>query len=283
MSDRLSNHTSQEKEPQRKIIGLIPAGGKATRLAPLPFSKELYPIGFRRVNEGSSLRPKVVCHYLLEKMRLAGITKTYIVLRDGKWDIPAYLGDGKMLDMHLAYLMMRLPFGVPYTIDQAYPFVQDAMVAFGFPDIIFQPDDAFARLLAKQAESNADVVLGLFPAHQPHKTDMVELDADGRICGIQVKPTRTHLRYAWIIAVWTPAFTQFMHKYLTGIQDGNEQHETGSKLPGSRELFVGDVIQAAINNHLRIEATPFPDDTYLDIGTSGNLVKAVRDTALQVM
>jgi glucose-1-phosphate thymidylyltransferase len=84
-------------------------------------------------------------------MRLAGVTRAYIVLREGKWDIPAYLGDGTMLNMHLAYLMMRLPFGAPYTLDQAYPFVQDALVAFGFPDIIFQPDDAFVQLLARQA------------------------------------------------------------------------------------------------------------------------------------
>lgn len=31
-----------------------------------------------------------------------------IVLREGERDIPTYLGDGTMLDMYLAYLMMRL-------------------------------------------------------------------------------------------------------------------------------------------------------------------------------
>ena len=65
-----------------------------------------------------------------------------------------------MMNMQLAYLMMHLLFGVPYTLDQAYSFVQDALVAIGFPDIIFQPDDAFVRLLARQAATNADVVLG---------------------------------------------------------------------------------------------------------------------------
>ncbi|MGH7410208.1 MAG: dTDP-glucose pyrophosphorylase, partial [Candidatus Methylomirabilis sp.] len=64
----------------RDVIGLLPAGGEARRLAPLPCSKELYPLGFRSVDEGRSLRPKVACHYLLEKMRAAGITRAYIVL-----------------------------------------------------------------------------------------------------------------------------------------------------------------------------------------------------------
>jgi glucose-1-phosphate thymidylyltransferase len=50
------------------VIGLIPAGGQATRIAPLPCSKELFPLGFSSMNSGQGMRPKVVCHYLLEKM-----------------------------------------------------------------------------------------------------------------------------------------------------------------------------------------------------------------------
>ncbi len=106
------------------LIGLVPAGGKATRISPLPLSKELYPVGFRgdvddikknnQLNQ-AKLRPKVVSHYLLEKMQLAGIDKAYFILRPGKWDIPAYFGDGAMLSMNLGYLIMGLPYGVPFT------------------------------------------------------------------------------------------------------------------------------------------------------------------------
>lgn len=269
------------EEFQREAIGLLPAGGQATRIAPLPCSKELYPVGFRPGEEDRSLHPKVVCHYLLEKMRLADIIKVYIVLRKGKWDIPAYLGDGTMLDMRLAYLIVHLPFGAPYSLDQAYPFVQDSLVALGFPDVIFQPDNAFVQLLARQAATNADVVLGLFPADQPQKCDMVDVDGEGRVRRIVIKPLETHLRYTWMIAVWTPAFTHFMHEYLAAIRKGNEQDDTGSNAPEKPELFVGDVIQAAIHDDLRVETVLFPDGTYLDIGTPDNLVKAVRSSAAQ--
>ncbi|MEO1372855.1 MAG: dTDP-glucose pyrophosphorylase, partial [Cyanobacteria bacterium J06635_10] len=75
---------------KRPLIGLIPAGGKATRISPLPLSKELYPVGFRedgdnnnqinhQNNNKNNLRPKVVSHYLLEKMQLAGIDKAYFI------------------------------------------------------------------------------------------------------------------------------------------------------------------------------------------------------------
>ena len=128
-----------------EVIGLIPAGGVGKRLAPLPCSKEIYPVGFTETDNKRERRPKAVCHYLLEKMRLAGIRKAFVVLRNGKWDIPSYLGDGKMLDMQLAYLMMDLPYGPPYTLNQASPFVKDALVAFGFPDILLRLH--FSRLL----------------------------------------------------------------------------------------------------------------------------------------
>ncbi len=121
------------KEKHKEVIGLLPAGGTASRIAPLPCSKELYPIGFNNTSgEDTNLRPKAICLYLLEKMRLAGIIKVFIVLRKGKWDILAYLGDGAMLNMNFAYLIMGLPFGVPYTIDQAYPFVKECDNSFWF-------------------------------------------------------------------------------------------------------------------------------------------------------
>ncbi len=275
-------HWNSKKEPYQEIIGLLPAGGQATRISPLPCSKELYPVGFQSLNGKNNLRPKVVCHYLLEKYRLAGATKTYVVLRDGKWDIPAYLGDGTMLDMDLAYLMMRRPFGAPYTLDQAYPFVKDALIVFGFPDIVFQPEDAFVQLLTRQAITKADIVLGLFLTDQPQKMDMVDLDDDDHIRRIVIKPHQTKLRYTWIIAVWTPVFTRFMHEYLITAQIKGAQKNRDNGLAGQQELFVGDVIQAAIYAGLQVETVRFPNGDYLDIGTPEDLVKAVRNNVALV-
>ncbi len=258
---------SREQTGDLEAVGLLPAAGLANRIAPLPFSKEVYPVGFRAV--GDSVRPKVACHYLLERMRLAGVRKAYVVLREGKWDIPTYLGDGTIVAIHLAYLMMRLPHGAPYSADQAYPFVEDALVAFGFPDIIFDPADAFVQLMTRQAATAADVVVGAFPARNSQNVDMVEIDEAGRLRRIVIKPTVTDLRHTWIIAVWTPTFTRFMHNHLAALEAGRSDDR--------RELFVGDVIQAAIDDGLDVEAVVFPNGTYLDIGSPDDLVVAVRD------
>ncbi len=256
-----------DREQYREVIGLIPAGGQATRIAPLPCSKELYPVGFSSMNSRQEMRPKVIGHYLIEKMRLAGVKKIFIVLREGKWDIPAYFRDGAAFDVHLAYLIMNLPFGTPYTLDQAYPFAQDALIAIGFPDILFSPDDAFVQLLALQRSSEADVILGLFPADQPGKVDMVDSGADRKVNRIAIKPRRTQLRHTWGIAVWTPVFTHFMHEYLAVARKST---------PHKPELFIGDIVQAAIREGLRVEAVHVSDEPFLDIGTPDDLIRAVR-------
>ena len=254
----------EHAEPE--IIGLFPAAGLANRISPLPCSKELFPIGFRQIENVAGARPKAVCLYLLESMRRAGVQKTFVILRDGKWDIPAFLGDGRSLDMQLAYLMMNLPYGAPYTLDQAYPYVQDALIAVGFPDIIFQPEDAFVHLVQCQKETNADLVLGLFPVDKPHKMDMVALDENGRVQKIVIKPKQTELKYTWFIAVWTPKFTHFMHHFL---------RERLADADLAKELYLGDVIQAALDAKFHVESVLFKNGRYIDIGTPDDLMKAV--------
>lgn len=258
---------------KRKVVGLLPAAGKATRLGRLPCSKELLPIGFDG-DAKDAVSLKSVSEYLLEKMRKADITEVFIILRKGKWDIPAFLSSGTALDMNLAYLLIDHSPGVPFTLDQAYPFIHDAMVAFGFPDIIFGPDNAFVKLISKQKETHADIVLGIFPIEHPEKWDTVEFDSDGWINRVAVKSFRSTLRYAWIIALWTPVFTDFIHNYVIQMKNPlNHPNKTKGKDP--REVYIGDVIQAAIQKKCRVNCVRFDGNSCLDIGTSEDMIKAL--------
>jgi glucose-1-phosphate thymidylyltransferase len=259
------------------VIGLIPAAGISARLSPLPCSKELLPVGFMPSPSGP--KPKPVCLYLLERMRLAGIPRAFLVLRPGKWDIPAYLGHGEQLGIDLGYLIMRLPHGSPYTLDQAYPFVRGCLVAVGFPDIIFEPQDAYAQLLDRLRATGADVVLGLFPTDAPHTTDMVETDAAGRVLRIHVKPAQSSLRFCWMLCVWGPRFTEHLHAQLAELE--RLRADPDPALRPQRELFVGDVVQAAIDRGMLVQSVAFPEGSAIDVGTPGSLVRAVRRYAAE--
>jgi len=250
-----------------EIVGIIPAAGHATRMGLLPCSKELLPLGIDSAKNRSETRPKVVISYLLEKMRIARIQKAYIILRKGKWDIPGYLGDGSAFDMHLCYLMLGLPYGVPYTLDQAYPFINNSIVALGFPDIIYETKDIYIRLLKRLKEGDADVVLGLFPADQPQNADGVEVDSNGIIRRVFAKPNNARQSFVWAAAVWKPTFTHFMNDYLLNLEPPSQK---------DIELQIGHIIQLAIEKGRRVAGVHVSEHPPVDVGTPESLAAVMK-------
>lgn len=257
-------------DPVDSVVALVPAAGRASRLRGLPGSKEIYPVDPFRPAAGAVPRPRPVCEYLLEALVAAGVRQAYVILRPGKWDIPEHLG-ALELDIDLAYLTIPDSPSVVHTLDRAFPFIQDRRVALGFPDIVFQPREAFQRVLERQQATGAQVVLGLFPTDQGHRSDMVEMDAEGRARRIVVKQPGTELRFMWSIAIWTPRFTDYLHRFLER-SVAFPQAENGRR----RELFVGDVVQAAIDDGLEVQTVVFAEGSILDVGTPEGLRQATR-------
>jgi dTDP-glucose pyrophosphorylase len=248
-----------------EIVGLIPAAGRASRLGPLPCSKELLPLGLRQTAAGPRMR--VACHELLERLRAGGVARAYLVIDAAKTDIPRFLLGGDPAGPALAYVAVAGSASVPETLDRAFPFVETARVALGFPDILFRPVDAFARLLERQEASGADLVLGLFPVERCETTDMVDCGPDGRVRRIEVRPAATDLRRNWLIAVWGPAFTAFLH-HAVQPQDPNR---------GGSELQLGAVMAGALAAGLHVQGVDFPDGVFRDLGTPGDLAAALRE------
>ncbi len=227
-------------------------------------------------------RPKVASQYLLEKFKAAGLSKTFIVIREGKWDIPNYFQEGVGVGMSLAYLVIPGSLGPPDTLDRAYSFVSQYRIAFGFPDILFGPPDAYRRLIQQQEQTGADVVLGLHRIEDPRIWDMVDCDNEGWIREIVMKPASTTLTFGWCFAVWTPVFSEFLHQFLRADETTRKMGQLANTAndPGG-DLAVGVVFQQALKAGLRIQSVTFPHDCYLDIGTPDNLAKAVRQQAAE--
>jgi glucose-1-phosphate thymidylyltransferase len=252
------------------VIGIVPAAGYGKRLQPLPCSKEILPVGFEPARDGQAPRPKVALHYLLERMRSGGAAEAFIVLRAGKWDIPSYFRDGGIAGMQLGYLIARVPYGVPYTLDQAHPFVRDALVLVGMPDLLFEPEDAFLRLRRRQAETGADVVLGLFRANRLGIIDMVEADQSGRVQTVVPKPGAAASDLGWLIAVWTPAFTEYLHAFVA--RDEAARDGSGS----GREVSVAHVLDAGLGDGLLVQSVTFRGSSFADIGSPRGLRRALK-------
>lgn len=260
---KLSEKECLKMNDSSDVVGLIPAAGYASRISPLPCSKEIYPV------KHPGGRPQAACSYLLRSFAEANVDQTYLVLRTGKWDIPTYLKDGSAFDLDLAYLVTDGTDGVPQTIDKAYSFIKNKRVAFGFPDILFHPSNAFSLLFDEQEQSDADLVLGLFEAENPSKMDMVKFDEE-KLKDIIIKPEKSNLTYTWLMAVWNSSFSEFLHDYSKNYAN-KKMAEQESEM--SDELYIGDIFREAIREGFETAYVKL-GGSYLDIGTPEELERA---------
>lgn len=248
----------------RRIIGLIPAAGRATRLGKIASSKEIMPAG-------RAQRP--VAEFLIDQMRAAGADQIYFILRDGKWDIPAHFADGRRYQVPIGYLMMNDPWGPPFTLNQATPFVTDANVLVGFPDILISPNDAFARALSALNATGADAILGTFAARREDGCDLVTIDNNQRVTAVIPKensPQWDTNSAAWLFAVWSPTFTAYFSRKV------NELAQLARQMPAhpQPEWPVGTILNNAVADGLDLRSVHFSQGQFLDIGEPDRLAKA---------
>ena len=119
-------------------------------------------------------------------------------------------------------------------------------MVFGFPDILFGPDDVFEKLLAKQREANADVVVGMYEARDAASVDMVKIDQDGRVQSIVLNLPTTELRHGWVCAVWSPVFAEFMHTFVRRARGRSDADKDAYRQIDSQgDLPFGAVMKSA--------------------------------------
>lgn len=241
------------------MIGLLPAAGRATRLGPLPCSKEIYPVGVPTA-AASDAGVRVACSWALEGFAEAGISKIFVILGDGKWDIPTYFDRVGTPGLDLAYLTRPSSPGLPFTLDRAHRHVADQTVALALPDIAFEPASALAELAETLRGREADLALGLFPTTAVTASDMVETDEEGWVRRVRVKQPESGLRHAWALAVWGPRFTALLHRSVT-------EHVTDTE----RELHLGQLFQTAVADGLSVRSVTFEQGWFRDLGTLAHL------------
>jgi NDP-sugar pyrophosphorylase family protein len=163
-----------------RVVGVIPAAGFATRLGPLPGSKELLPVGGRPVLE-----------YVHERMRLAPADEIRVVTRPEKADVVA-------LARRLAAKVVE---GRPASVSESVrlglrTLAGDDVVLLGLPDSVWGPEDGFARLLAALG-GTAEVALGCFRSEELERSDVVTVDEGGIVRAVQVKPAEPASDLIW--------------------------------------------------------------------------------------
>ena len=170
------------------MIGVIPAAGEGQRIQPLGCSKELLPVGSRRI-EGVD-RPKAVSEYLVERMIAAGATQICMVISAEKSDIVRYYAE-RDYAAEFFYVVQKQPRGLCDALFRAEPFAcAHREVLIGLPDTIWFPENAYLSALDFK---HADVHLVCFPVSDPSQFDAVVSDDLGYAQRVEVKKKRRAL------------------------------------------------------------------------------------------
>lgn len=162
------------------VVGVIPAAGYATRLQPLPCSKEMVSVG-----------GKPVMDYLIDRMRAGPCTELRVVTRADKQDVIS----------HARRRGATVVLGRPKSVSESLlagmaGLAADDIVLFGFPDTIWEPEDGYARLVARVLEGH-DLALGIFESGEPERSDVVVLSGSDRIARVDVKPVAPSSSWVW--------------------------------------------------------------------------------------
>lgn len=167
------------------IIGLIPAAGHARRLGIQSSSKEMLAV-----------RGRPMIDHLVERLKVVEPDELRVVTRPEKRDVTEHaesLG-ATVVHGHPQEVSASVRLGLKGLADHDE-------ILLGFPDTLWEPVDGFAQLLTLVRDGTTEVAVGLFRlAEGLERSDVVTLEAGGRVAGIQVKPQQPASDLIWGIA-----------------------------------------------------------------------------------
>ena len=171
--------------------GIILAGGSGTRLYPITkaVSKQILP-----------LYDKPMVYYPLSCLMLSGIREVLIISTPR--DISLFkelFGDGSWLGMRFEYAVQEQPRGLADAFIVGKNFIGSDDVALVLGDNIFY-GQSFTNVLKsasdKIASKSSDAVIFGYFVKDPTAYGVVEFNADGKVLGIEEKPSAPKSNYA---------------------------------------------------------------------------------------
>ena len=231
--------------------GIVLAGGSGTRLHPLTLavSKQLLPI-----------YDKPMIYYPISVLLLAGVREILIITTpEDQAGFKRLLGDGSRIGVRFEYVVQPRPDGLA----QAYILGEDFVG--GGPSVMILGDNiffgqGFGRLLkAADAQASGATVFG-YTVQDPQRYGVVEMTPEGRVLGIEEKPTQPKSNHA-----------------VTGLYfyDGRASELARTLKPSARgELEITALNQCYLEAgdlHVQLLGRGF---AWLDTGTHDSLIQA---------
>ena len=175
-----------KKNLKIKRKGIILAGGSGSRLYPITkgVCKQLLPV-----------YDKPMIYYPLSTLMLAGVRDILIITKIEDIDkFKNILGNGDSFGINLQYEIQEKPEGL------AQAFLIGESFLDGSPSILILGDNLFyGKGLAtqlKEAYNRKNSTIFAYPVSDPERYGIVDFAKDGRVIGIEEKPSNPKSKYA---------------------------------------------------------------------------------------
>lgn len=170
--------------------GIVLAGGSGTRLYPITkgVSKQLLPV-----------YDKPMIYYPISVLMLAGIREILII--STPHDMPMFqrlLGNGSDYGVRFYYAAQPQPNGLAEAFIIGKEFIAGDSVCLVLGDNIFYGQGFTGMLLdavRRADEENLSTIFG-YAVPNPERFGVAEFDAEGRVVGIEEKPSEPKSKYA---------------------------------------------------------------------------------------
>jgi glucose-1-phosphate thymidylyltransferase len=233
--------------------GIILSGGAGSRLHPLTHcvSKQLMPV-----------YDKPLIYYPLSTLMLAGIRDILIIttLQD-QAAFQHLLGDGSRWGLSLSFEIQPRPEGIAQAFLIGESFIDSSPVCLILGDNIFYAQGLSGRLQNAAQRATGATVFGYW-VRDPERYGVVSFERDGRVVGIDEKPSQPKSNYA-VTGLY------FYDQDVVSIAKGIRPSDRG-------ELEITDVNRAYLERgDLRVELLG-RGTAWLDTGTHESLLDAAN-------
>ena len=233
-------------------IGVILAGGKGTRLAPLTraIPKELLGVGGIPIID-----------YSINQMKRAGISKIFIVVGYRKEAVVNYVGSGERYGVNIAYIYQEEQKGPADAVLCVEPFINNTFCVM-FGDDYLEPITTLKKLIDYHfLKRIGESTIGVITAEDARTTSIVKINEKNYILDIVEKPKTKEF---WInlgsngTHIFEPTIFNYIRKTSSGFNN---------------EKYLSDTIKTMINNNCIVYAFKNAD-LHFDIGTEERYLKA---------
>lgn len=161
----------------KQYTAVIQAGGKGTRLITL--TKDVIPKPMLLING------KPMLQWQIESLKEYFITDIVIIIGHLGNKIQEYFGDGSWLGVHITYIEETVPLGSAGALYYLKETLGEKDFILIFGDVMFEL--AWDRMLAFHGQKSALATLLVHPNAHPFDSDLIIMDENSRIMGMDSK------------------------------------------------------------------------------------------------